>query len=161
MGWSESRLVSDPDEWSGEQWPHAVRDRVDHFVESLRAHAASPPVVHFAERVDQWSMGDVFARWLTPPEGPGPLVVHSDRFEVYGYPVPDDGRLWRHLAGAGPQQFPEYGWFVSDLKRALGAWSELIDESLVLVIREVVGGLVTDEELAASLDLVPDWLKDD
>ena len=158
-GWPEFRLVSDPDEWSGDQWPPVVRDRVDTFVGLLRANAGCPPVVHFAERVDQWSMGDVFVRWLTPPEGAGPLVVYSDRFEVYGYTLPDDGRLWRYLAGAGPQQFPEYGWFVSDLKRAVGAWSELIDESLVLVIREVIGGLVTDEELAASLEHVPVWLK--
>jgi hypothetical protein len=79
-------------------------------------------VVYFAEWADLWSMGDLFTRLLAPPDGPRPLIVHADRFEVYGYGLPDSGRLVQHLECAGPQQFVEYGWFVSQLQEAIRAW---------------------------------------
>jgi hypothetical protein len=34
----------------------------------------------------------------------------------------------------------------------------LVERAALVVLREVVGGLVTDEELSDSLSLVPDWL---
>ncbi|SIO59060.1 hypothetical protein SAMN05444166_5911 [Singulisphaera sp. GP187] len=103
----------------------------------------------------------LFNRWLTPPSGPGPLAIHADRFEVYGYALPDGGHLGRHLTTAGPQQFGEYDQFVGRLHEAVVAWQELVAErAALIVLREVVGGLVTDEELKASLSLVPNWLSE-
>lgn len=156
--WAGARQTSDLTEWSAEQWPAQVRGHVDDFADRLRAHAVSPPVIHFVEWADLWSMGDLFGRWLTPPDGPGPLVVHADRFEVYAYGLPDSGRLGRHLANAGPQQFEEYDRFVSRLREAVGAWPGMVDRATLVVLREVSGGLVTDDELRASLSIVPDWL---
>ena len=105
-------------------------------------------------------MGDVFTHWLTPHGGQPPLVIHADRFEVYGYELPDGGCLERYLAKAGPQQFSEYDQFVGRLHEAMVAWQELVERSVLIVLREVVGGLVTDEQLVASLSVVPDWLTD-
>jgi hypothetical protein len=68
--------------------------------------------------------------------------------------------LVQHLTGAGPQQFVEYGWFVGHLQKAIRAWQELVDRAALVVLREVVGGLVTDEELSDSLSIVPDWLSE-
>lgn len=156
--WAAERRTSDLQEWSPEQWPPPVRGRVDAFADQLRTHALLPPVIHFVEWADQWSMGDLFGRWLTPPGGSSPLEIHADRFEVFGYVLPDGGRLGRHLAGAGPQQFEEYAHFVGRLQEAVGAWQTLIDRAVLVVLREVVRGLVTDEELTSALLLVPDWL---
>jgi hypothetical protein len=158
--WSAARLTTDPDEWSNEQWPEQVRHAADQFADRLRSNAVAPPVVYFVEWVDMWSMGDLFSHWLTPPDGPTPFVVHADRFELYAYSIPDAGRLARHLASAGAQQFEESDWFVARLREAGGAWQGLVERSVLVVLRQVVGALVSDEELLVSLDRTPDWLSD-
>ena len=157
-GWADAREVVDPDEWGGDQWPAPVRIEVDAFADRLRAHSLSPPVISFVEWTDLWSMGDLFRRWLTVPGGSPPLIIHADRFEVYAYALPDEGRLDRHLATAGPQQASEQDQFVTRLREAIEAWQALVDQAVLIVIREVVGGLVADEELLESLSVVPEWL---
>lgn len=157
-GWAAARQSGDPREWSSEQWPAGVRSEVDAFADRLRAEAFSPPVVYFVEWSDLWSMGDVFRLWLTPPVGPSPIEIHADRVEVSGYALPDDDRLARHLATAGPQPFDESNQFITRLREALEAWRPLTEKAALIVIREVVGALVTDEELEASLTVVPEWL---
>ena len=87
-------------------------------------------------------MGDLFSRWLTPPGGAPPIAIHADRFEVYGYALPDGGRLRQHLSASGPQQFSEYDQFLARLHEALDAWQELAERATIIVLREVVGGLV-------------------
>jgi hypothetical protein len=157
-GWSAARDPAPADVWSSEQWPEEVRLQVDAFADRLRVNAVGPPVLAFVEWSDLWSMGDLFARWLAPPGGPPPVILHGDRFEAYGYALPDDGRLIRHLAAAGPQQFPESDQYVSRLRETVEAWQELNREAAIVVLREVVGGLVTDEEVEDSLRIVPEWL---
>ena len=156
--WAAARQVSNPAEWSNDQWPSGVRVEADAFADRLRANSLSPPVVHFVEWSDLWSMGDLFARWLTPPGTPPPIVVHADRFTIYGYSLPDAGRLGRHLASAGRQQFPESDQFVRRLQEAVEAWQSMAERAALIVLREAIGGLVTDDELTGSLSVVPEWL---
>ena len=159
--WAAVREEADLDEWSSDQWPHKIRVQADEFADRLRANSLAPPVIHFVEWTDLWSIGDLFHRWLLPPGGPPPLAIYADRFEVYGYSLPDGGHLDRHLTTAGPQQFGEYDRFVSRLQEAVGAWQEVAEQAVLIVLREVGGGLVTDEELTASLSYVPEWLSED
>jgi hypothetical protein len=156
--WSAARQTTDPNEWSSEQWPPDLRRQADSFANQLRTHALVLPVVYFIEWADLWSMGDLYPRWLTPSSGNAPLYIHANRFEIYGYGLPDGGRLADHLSSAGPRQWEESDWYASKLSEAVGAWQHLVDRSMLIVLREVVGGLTTDEELVASLDHVPDWL---
>jgi hypothetical protein len=158
--WSAARQASDPNECTSEQWPPDLRRQADSFADQLRAHALVLPVVYFTEWADLWSMGDLYPRWLTPPSGPAPLTIHANRFEIYGYVLPDGGRLRYHLLNAGPQQWEESDWYASKLSEAVGAWQGLVDRAVLVVMREVFGGLTTDEELVASLDRVPDWLSE-
>jgi hypothetical protein len=158
--WASARQTDDLTEWSSEQWPLSVRSRADAFADRLRSHALDLPVVYFAEWADLWSMGDVFSRMLAPLGGPAPLTIHAVRFEIYGYGLPDGGRLVQHLASVGPQQFTEEDWFVRQLHEAVLAWQELVEQAALVVLREVVGGLVTDDELSNSLSRVPDWLSE-
>lgn len=158
--WASARKTDDLAEWSREQWPASVRVRADAFADHLRSHTLDLPMAYFAEWADLWSMGDVFTRLLTVPGSPRPVIIHADRFQILGYGLPDDGRLLQHLASAGRQQFAEYDWFVWQLQEAVRAWDELIEIAALVVLREVVGGLVTDDELIASLCSVPDWLSE-
>ncbi len=157
--WAAAREAIEADEWVSAQWPPSVRVEVDSFADQLRVRGCSLPVVHFVEWSDLWSMGDLFSRWLTPPGGSPLLIAYGDRFEVYGYALPDGGRLQRALA-VGPQQFPESDQFVARLREAAGAWDKLLEQAILIVLREVVGGLVTDEEVLASMSVVPDWISE-
>jgi hypothetical protein len=153
--WSASRTDSDPSEWSSDQWPPSVRIAADVFADRLRANSLYLPIVYFFEWVDQWSMGDIFKRWLTPPDGKPPLAVFADRHQVFGYPLPDGSCLVRHLTTCGPQQFGEYDEYVDRLLGAVRTWDTVVERSALVVLREVVGGLVTDDELRESLPEVP------
>jgi hypothetical protein len=157
-GWAAERQSDDPNEWSNDQWPSSVRFEVDAFADRLRANSLSPPVVYFVEWSDLWSMGDVYIHWLTPPGGPPPLMIHADRYEVYGYALPDGGRLGRHLGAAGPRECDEYDWFIARLHQALSAWEHLTERAVLIVIREVVGALYEDHEVLALLSCVPEWV---
>ncbi len=156
--WQAARTTTVQDEWSPDQWPIEVRKQADTFADRLRANGCAPPVIHFVEWSDLWSMGDIFCRWLTPRACRNPTWICGDRYQILGYALPDRGRLKRHLAKAGPQQFPEYDLFIRRLEEAVVAWDSVVDRSVLVVLREVLGGLVTEEELAESLAILPPWL---
>ena len=157
--WAEARNTDDPDEWGVDQWPADIRLQVDDFAERLRANAVRPPVVYFVEWSDPWSMGDIYTRWLTPPGSRGPLQIYGNRFQVFAYALPDRGRLDRYLARAGGQWADEYDLYVVRLREAVKSWKSLVDGGVIIVLREVLGGLVTDEELAESLADLPEGRK--
>ncbi len=136
-------------------WTH---EQLDAFADELRMHALSLPVLHFVEWVDRWSMGDVFERWLTPPGSSGPLNIMANRYEVFAYNLPDDGRLERHLTNAGNQQWPESNWFVQRLLEATQVWNGVVERSVILVLRMVTETSISDEEVTASLVIVPNWI---
>jgi hypothetical protein len=156
--WSEARITSDPETWASTQWPADIRRKADTLSDRLRANSCAPPVVYFAEWVDMWSMGDQFRHWLAPPDGPPPFVVHADQFEVYAAAIPDGGRLARHLANAGPRQHVEQDWYVRRLREAVEAWGQVVERAVIVVLRQVIEGSVTDEEMRVSLDRLPGWL---
>ena len=103
-------------------------------------------------------MGDLFARWLTPPEGLGPLFVCTAQYEMFAYSLPDEGRLARHLANAGSQQWPESDSYIARLREAVAAWQGLVERALLIVLRQPLGGSVSDEEIMAALQKKPDWV---
>jgi hypothetical protein len=73
--WAGARRTANRKEWSNDQWPSSVRVQVDAFADRLRGNSLAPPVVHFVEWSDLWSMGDVYMRWLAPLGGPPPLII--------------------------------------------------------------------------------------
>jgi hypothetical protein len=155
--WSSARIADDPNMWSPEQWPVNIRQDADEFAEQLRAHGLALPVCHFVEWADMWSMGDLFPRWLTPPNCPRPIGVHSNRFDIFAYGLPDEGRLANYLAAAGRQQFEESDWFIARLREAVSAWEKLVPRATLVVLRYVVSSSALDEEVAASLETRPEW----
>src|SRR5262245_37484446 len=124
--WSAARNVTEPNVWSSEQWPDHIRQEADDFAERLRANVCDFPVCYFVEWADMWSMGDLFTRWLTPPNCPRPIEVHANRYDLFAYRLPDGGRLADYLAAAGPQQFTETDWFIARLLEAVSAWDKLV-----------------------------------
>lgn len=156
--WSAARRDDDSNEWSPEQWPIDLRNEADDFAERVRAHSLDLTVCHFVEWIDRWSMGDLFSGWLTPAGRSVPMGIHANRFEIYGYPLPDGGKLSHALASAEPQQFDEADWWIASLRHAVNAWEKLIPSATLLVLRQVVDGTALDEEIASSLQSCPAWL---
>ena len=156
--WSAARNADDPSLWSPEQWPEHARHEADDFADRLRAKGFDLPVCYFVEWADMWSLGDVFTRWLTPPDCPGPIGVHANRIEIFAYCLPDGGRLTKYLADAGPQPSPESDWFVAHLQEAVIAWETLVESATLVVLRNVTGPTASDEEIAAPLQVRPPWL---
>lgn len=156
--WSSARNVADPNLWAPEQWPDHVRQQADEFAERVRQYGLALPVCHFVEWADLWSPGDLISRWLTPPNCSKPISVHADRFEVFAYSLPDDNRLANYLAAAGPQQFIETDWFIARLLEAVRSWEKLVASATLVVLRKVVDGCALDEEVEASLKVIPEWL---
>jgi hypothetical protein len=133
----------------GDTFPPAIRAEVDRFALSLRAHAASPPVVYFSEWIDHWSMGDV-----VPALGqPGAEVVAGDRFEACCHRPP----VTVHAPTWGGEPVQEAEWLAARVREAGDAWSRIAPEGVLVVLREVIGATVTDDALVAALTSAPAW----
>ncbi len=118
---------------------------VDQFGDRLRANCVTFPVIYFAEWIDHWLMGDLV---------PGAGAVRGSRFEV--------ACLSRsaavELAEACGDQFPEQQWLAMRLHEAVAAWELVKEERVVVVLREVLGPSVADDEIRESCSQLPEWL---
>jgi hypothetical protein len=104
----------------------------------------SLPIVYFCEWLDRWLMGDLV---------PGPEAVEGVRYQAACL-VPEQALAWADRCG---HQFPEQQWLASRLREAAVAWGGA-EKQVVVLVREVLGGSATDEEVETSLDAVPAWL---
>ena len=68
----------------------------------------------------------------------------------------EEAIAWSSQCG---DRFPEQLWLAARLRKAATAWQPLIGLSFIFVIREVLGGSATDEDVTASLSHVPGWLQ--
>src|SRR5205809_4781704 len=119
---------------------------VDRFCAALRDNGLSLPIVYFCEWIDRWLMGDLV---------PGPEAVAGHRFEAT-CGTTREAAEWSRRCG---NQFPEQLWLAARLRESAEAWSSLIPEAVVVVLREPLGPSTLDEEVTASLDHVPQWLR--
>jgi hypothetical protein len=123
---------------------------VDHFAETLCAHAHRPPVTYFAQWIDLWSMGD-FVPGLGRDQS---VVVGTGRFEACCHDLPVAVSATT-IDGAVSQ---ETLWLKNRINEAEQAWADLASASVLVILREPLGSMVTDEELLASQLSVPPWL---
>lgn len=123
-----------------------IADAVDRFCENLRANAYVLPVIYYSEWIDRWLMGDSIL--LTPP-------VEGKRFQACC--MTSSQALER--AAECRTQFPEQEWLSAHLREAAESWKPLVGESTIVLLREVFGPSTLDEEITASLQVVPDWIR--
>ena len=118
---------------------------VDRFCGALRENGSSLPIVYFCEWVDRWLMGD---------QVPGPGDVSGQRYEATCF-TRSEAMAWAARCG---NQWPEQQWLATRLREGASASSGLADRVVIVVVREVLGSSTTDEEVQASLGVVPGWL---
>jgi hypothetical protein len=129
-----------------------VRRAVDRFAEMLREKAKDPPILFFAEWIDLWSMGD-----LLPGLGdPRAVILAGQRYQVCCHQPP----VQFSASTIGGQLSQESLWLKQRLVEAEASWDNMVADAVILVLREPLGGLVTDQELTESLNAIPSWLAD-
>jgi hypothetical protein len=160
-GWHAQR-IRDPDDpllIEPSQWPEKTIREIGAFRERLRENVNDPPVLYHSLHADMCSSGNVFIAVFP--------IVGSPVFEfclhdgmLYGYALPDDGAMARRLKRLGriKDHAKECLWFERSLQQAIDAWEPSEQPSFLVIDRFIVGGLVTDDEVAESLRTVPDWI---
>ena len=151
--WSDARMVASSEEWSPEDWPIGVREELDALVANL-AEAYLPPVLYRSEHVDCWSMGDVFSNAMAGASDTY-RQLYSHRHEVFAGWRDSTVRLKTRRNAP-----PETVWLRDRLEEANSAWGNLVNRRLIVVVRTVVGGLWTDQEVAESLQTSPQWWRE-
>jgi hypothetical protein len=113
----------------------------------------------FAEYVDLWSMGDLFRRYLAPPEGEGLVEICSGSLELACYPVLDQRGLLSRLRDSHERcSAEEERLFCVTLIEAVRSWELLVETATLISLRQVLDASVTDEEVIASMASSPGWL---
>jgi hypothetical protein len=80
--------------------------------------------------------------------------AYTDRYEVACYSLPDGKLLEGHLKKLLRRRIfspPEFKMFLLTLREAVEAWQLLIPKSSIILIREIVGASVQDDEMMDSL----------
>jgi hypothetical protein len=159
--WKKQRVRDTGD---SESWvlPSDIRREVRTFTRALHDNSEYPPVLFYRQYVDQWSMGDVFG--LVGRGKSRPAVIHLSDGELYAYSLPDRGALLKQLRKErrrSPRSVgrPEKLWFIDAIRDAVSASQARKDGSTLIVVRNVVGGLVDDDEISAAMGRTAGWLR--
>lgn len=157
--WHNAREPCDESEWSHEQWPQSTHEEVHDFVARASQHAAEPPMVYFARWLDSWSVGDLFLEYFSATDAHCGKCVLTAKYELYGISLPPDDAWVRNVIRRMRFESDEEQRFNWHVRQAILATPQASGAAL-FVVREVLGGLVTEEELRSALLDVPDWLAD-
>lgn len=134
--------------------------QVQPFVDTFRAKAAEPPVLYFAEYIDQWSVGFCQLIWI-PKKCPYALVLNGGA-SVVAYQLPDAGKLRRHLSRKLkrlPRHMHEERWFLSHLHDVIIMHSNTVPQATLVIIRESWSASPDANEVIARSKTIPDWLE--
>jgi len=150
--WNDARTTEADDEWAPGDWPCGIRDEVDRFVSKMYRCAFTPPVLYRADYVDVWSMGDVFETALFKKHRDYSRRLYTNDHEIIATWV-------RHSEHIIPdQEAPdETRWLYHRVNEAMDAWHEFAERRLLVLVRSVIGGLWSEDEVNRALVGVPEW----
>lgn len=150
--WSDDRTPHDPEEWSHNDWSHEIQGQVNRFVCNLETFAHMPPVLYRSEHVDLWSMGDEILGSLSNGNQDVSRHLYTNEHELVA--------TWaRDVRKRTPdaEMTPETLWLHHRVHEALNAWCEITEDRLLVLVRTVLSGLWSDDEISDVLQHLPDW----
>jgi hypothetical protein len=160
--WGEVRVPSPREPTLGEpgQWPTESRAEMAEIAAQIHGNAANRPIVFYNQHIDLWSMGDVF-RQPFPKNGNTLQDAMFDDTDLLCYPLPDGNALHNHLNRELRRtgSVEETLWYLRVLQQAVSAWSQVVEEAAIVVLRRAVGAFVTDEQIVEGNNLIPSWLR--
>lgn len=150
--WSDARVAVVNDEWSPDDWPDEIKHAIDDFVSRLETSGYSPPVLYRSEHVDCWSTGDVFETALVKGHPDDCRRLFTASHEIIATRV-------RYSEQIIPDRDSpdETVWLYTHINEAVAAWSAFAENTLVLIVRTVLGASWKDEEITRSLSGMPAW----
>lgn len=150
--WSDARQNDKLDEWSSDDWPGNVRREIDAFIEKLQATCYTPPILYRSEHVDCWSMGDVYETALVKGHRDSTRRLYTANHQVIATWVQFSEQIIPDRDSPA-----ETVWLYTHVNEAIGAWGKFAEDRLVILVRSVLGGLWTDEEVVGALATLPSW----
>ena len=157
LAWRDARISNAPRDYQPE-FPSEVRSIADDWAEHLREHGHEPPVVFFLEYFDLWS----FSPPLLHLENHGLIDVVGNQYELYLLELPLTEAAAEELIRVRDHgQYAESRFFATVTLHAAEEWNALVDRSVLIFLRKVVAGSVEDEEIVASLMIIPEWVRTD
>lgn len=150
--WSDARQNDKLDEWSSDDWPVSVRREIDAFIEKLEATCYTPPILYRSEHVDCWSMGDVYETALVKGHPDSTRRLYTGNHQIIATWVRFSERIIPDRDSPA-----ETEWLYARINEAIGAWAQFAENRLVLLVRSVLGGLWTDDEVIDALGTIPPW----
>jgi hypothetical protein len=124
---------------------HQATARISELSSALRANAGSHSILYYSEWIDSWLMGDRL---------PGPGAVETGRFSATCLSRSEAIAWAKRIVG----QFVEQRWLIARLREAAESGAFFASDAAVVIIREVLGASVRDEEIAEAMLIVPEWL---
>lgn len=150
--WSTQRSCSDLNEWSSEQWTISTRNEVNALARGLLANAFTPPILYRSQHVDLWSGGDLFQNAMAGGQNLPLCQLLTEQYEVYVQRIDAKTTVLRNV-----NDFVEYRRLEQRLFEACSAWADFSTDRVILLVREILGGLWLDREVENALNQIPDW----
>jgi len=97
-------------------------------------------------------MGDVFQTALVKPHSDSSRQLQTESHEIIATWVRYSEQIM-----LDPDAPHETKWLYNRVNEAISAWSELEENRLVVLVRSVIRGLFTDQEIVDSLKTIPHW----
>jgi len=114
--------------------------------------ALRPPVIYYAQYLDQWSMADVFQGIL-----PRHITTNNQNNAVLAWcKLPRDMAWFTTEFKKYPRRGTDEQWLYSTVLKAARYWETMPHPSIVLVSRHVIAGTHLDSEILESAGVLPD-----
>jgi hypothetical protein len=137
-------------------WPESSQIAADQFISQLLQSATDQATLYYSQWLDYWSMGDVF-QYLTPHHEIPQFTIDTKRYELYQVRLPD-AELKQAIHKELPRHAtPETRRFVWQIQQALESWEHLCPTAVLLVIRQITGGMLDDTEIQSALSQGSTW----
>lgn len=138
--------------------PNQYSEDVSRFVKDLRTFSDLPPVLFFSEHLDMWSMGDIVDRRLKASDTGELVQFYTGSCHLACFSLSEVTDVNTQFNGIEPDAAQEERWFFQTLANAIEAWQGFYDRAVIVVIRQITGGTVTDDEVLSLRESVPEWL---
>ena len=111
-----------------------------------------PPMIYYAQYLDQWSMADVFQGIL-----PRHITTNNQNNAVLSwYELPKDNMWFTTEFKKYPRRGTDEQWLYSTVLKAARYWETIPHPSIVLLSRHVIDGTLLDSETLESAGVLPD-----
>lgn len=133
--WDAMRPVRSREEWSSDQWPDAVRQEAEDWLNRLRENRDRPPVLFYSEYVDLWSFCPPMLHFR---DEDGLLQMCGDRHALFCLPLRLEEAVRARLENVCVEgQYDEDRLFAKIVLEAATAWDGIAAAGALVMLRRL------------------------